>query len=166
MSYYLNQELKEAQQQFATSKEFYQKARASWNRQKRIARELLEHVEELEAQGEIKLAEQQEEQAAAQSAQANKIEVTMNKAKEVANKDYDRIEEIKSLIEKGAKKLPESEVQNYAQKTALKQAKEALASRGIAPNSAKGKKFEAAFMKKAYPGILKHFNSLNEMGNL
>lgn len=166
MSYYLNNELKEAQQKYATSKEYYQKARASWNRQKRIARELLEHVEELEAQGNLKMAEEQEEQAAAQSAQANKIQETMEKAKEVANKDYERIEEVKGLIDKGAKQLPESEVQNYARQTALKESRKALSSRGISPNSPKGKKFEAAFVKKAYPGILKHYTSLNKLGNL
>lgn len=166
MSYYLNNELKEAQQQFETSKEFYQKARASWNRQKRIAREQLDKVEELEAQGNIKLAEEQEEIAAAQSAQANKIEETVKKAKEAANKDYERIEEIKSLIDKGVKQLPESEVQNYARKTAAKEARKTLSSRGINPNTPRGKKFEAAFIKKSYPGILKHYISLNKLGNL
>lgn len=162
----LQDELRAAEERYEHSKSYYVNARRNLTKQRSVAKEALELVEKYEVEGEMKMAEEQEEKAAAYSSQANKIEETVLRAKEVAQADYARIEELKGFLSHPKSVLPQSEVETLAKSTCVKEARKAVVAKGINPASPKGKKFEAAFIKKALPSMIKHYSELNKVGNL
>ena len=158
----LQQQLETAEKEFARSKEFYQKARAAASKRTAEYNKLREQALEYRESGRLTLARETEEHANALYVQVDQLNQQRNAAKEVADQDYAKVEQIKEKLKALDRVLPGPEVRRLAEAKAAEVTTKIARQRGIPVGS---QKYQILYSKE-FDKIYASYAKMNQEGKL